>query len=126
MNREVIKAHHQAAAEAERFWRGAGRDAGTEKDRAAFGRLASHYLDVRVELAALLAERAAHAEDLIAAAVAAEAWFTRAEVTDTHNLNHEAYKVADALRAALKHVEDEAPEVLRTAEAKARELFPHG
>lgn len=61
-------------------------------------------------------------EEVIAAAIAAEAWFTHREVTTVEGLD--GYKVADALRVALKHVEGEAPEMLKDADVKAQEVFP--
>lgn len=64
-------------------------------------------------------------EELIAATISAEAWFTHKEVTDPDKLDGYAFKVADALRVALKHVEDEAPGMLKDADRKAQGVFPY-
>ena len=64
-------------------------------------------------------------EEVIAAAIAAEAWFTHREVTTEEGLDGYGYKVADALRVALKHVEEEAPDMLKSADKTALELFPY-
>lgn len=64
-------------------------------------------------------------DEIIAAAIAAEAWFTHQECVDGYKMDYHGFKVADGLRVALKHIEDTEPQRLRDADVKAQSLFPH-
>lgn len=64
-------------------------------------------------------------DEIIAAAIAAEAWFTHQECVDVDKLDYYAFRVADGLRVALKHIEDTEPERITDADSKAQSLFPH-
>lgn len=56
-------------------------------------------------------------EEVVAAAVNAEAWFTHRECVEPLALDSDAYKVANELRGALGRVETLAPEMLEPREA---------
>jgi hypothetical protein len=52
-------------------------------------------------------------EEVIEAAIAAEAWFTHQECVAPDSLDYRAFQIADKLRSALKHIEDVSPDTTK-------------
>jgi hypothetical protein len=63
-------------------------------------------------------------EEVIAAAVAAEAWFTHQECTNVDSLDYNAFQIADKLRVALGHIEQEQPHMIVDAQQTVGNEFP--